>query len=254
MTRRAAATLPATPARTAGPPALVVADGTLEALKWLALGLMTVDHVNKYVFHGSVPALFAIGRLTLPLFVFVLAYNLARPSTLAKAEQVFPRLLKRLAASALVASGPFMALGGLAGGWWPLNILATFAVSAASIYLLWRGGAWRKAAAVGLVLVGGGLVEYWWPAIGMCLAAWYYCRRPSWTALAAWLLSTLALNLNGWAFGAMPLLNASMWAFAAFPLIFTATRVTLQLPRLQWAFYAYYPLHLAVLWLLTGAN
>ena len=28
-------------------PALQVSDGTIEALKWLALALMTLDHVNK---------------------------------------------------------------------------------------------------------------------------------------------------------------------------------------------------------------
>jgi hypothetical protein len=29
-----------------------------------------------------------------------------------------------------------------------------------------------------------------------------------------------------------------------------ATRVDLRLPRLRWAFYLYYPLHLGVLWLI----
>lgn len=239
---------------TSSPPAIVVSDGSLEALKWVGLVLMTIDHVNKYVLHGSVPAMFALGRLTLPLFVFVLAYNLARPSTLANASRVFPRLLLRLVGAAALASVPFVALGGLAAGWWPLNILATFGVAVAAMYLLLLGGFWRKAAAIGLVIVGGGLVEYWWPAICMCLAAWYYCRRPSWGALACALAATWALNVNGWAFGAMPLVNASVWAFAALPVIFAASRISLAVPRLKWAFYAYYPAHLAALWLLTAAH
>jgi hypothetical protein len=231
-------------------PRLALADGTVEALKWIGLLLMTIDHANKYLLHGSVPAMFAVGRLSLPLFAFVLAHNLARPGALAGAARVYPRTLARLAGAAAVATVPFTALGGLAAGWWPLNILATFAVSVAAMYLLLRGGAWRKACAIILVVMGGGLVEYWWPAIGMCLAAWYYCRRPSWTALTLWVVATLALNLNGWAFGRMPVANASMWALAAFPLIFAATRLKLRLPRMQWLFYAYFPLHLSVLWLL----
>ena len=59
-----------------------MADGTIEGLKWLALVLMTGDHVNKYLFNATLPVLFEAGRIALPLFVFVLAYNLARPGTL----------------------------------------------------------------------------------------------------------------------------------------------------------------------------
>ncbi|RYF37261.1 MAG: hypothetical protein EOO38_26620, partial [Cytophagaceae bacterium] len=33
-------------------PRLVVADGSIEALKWLGLLLMTGDHVNKYLLNG----------------------------------------------------------------------------------------------------------------------------------------------------------------------------------------------------------
>ena len=47
-------------------PALVLSSGTLEALKWLALLLMTLDHVNKHLLHASVPELSAARRLALP--------------------------------------------------------------------------------------------------------------------------------------------------------------------------------------------
>ena len=232
---------------------LVVADGTLEGLKCLGLLFMTADHVNKYVLHGSMPALFAIGRLTLPLFAFVLAYNLARPAALAAADRVFRRTLARLVGAAAVASIPFAGLGGLAGGWWPLNILATFSVAVAAMYLTVQGGAWRKAAAAAVVVAGGGFVEYWWPAIGICLAAWCYCRRASARALIAWSASTLALCINGWAFGGTPMMNASLWAMAAFPIIWGATHVRINLPRSKWVFYFYYPAHLAVLWFIASA-
>ena len=43
---------------------LVIANGTLEALKWLALLLMTGGHVNKYLFNGTLPWLFNAGRVT----------------------------------------------------------------------------------------------------------------------------------------------------------------------------------------------
>ena len=75
--------------------ALRVSDGTIEALKWIGLVVMTSDHVNKYLFNATLPGLFEAGRLCLPLFVFVLAYNLARPGTLASGAYL--RTLKRLA-------------------------------------------------------------------------------------------------------------------------------------------------------------
>ena len=39
-------------------------------------------------------------------------------------------------------------------------------------------------------------------------------------------------------------------ALASLPLLLVASRVDLPMPRLRWAFYAYYPLHLAALWLI----
>ena len=62
---------------------IVIADGTLEALKWLGIGLMTLDHMNKFLNGGQSAFIFDLGRIALPLFGFVLAYNLARPGSLA---------------------------------------------------------------------------------------------------------------------------------------------------------------------------
>ena len=44
---------------------LVLSSGTPEALKWLALLLMTLGHVNKQLLHASVPELFAAGQVKL---------------------------------------------------------------------------------------------------------------------------------------------------------------------------------------------
>ena len=86
---------------------LHVPDGTVEALKWIALALMTGDHVNKYLFNGTLPFLFEAGRLALPLFVFVLGYNLARPGAFERGA--YTRTMKRLAVFGAVASVPFIA-------------------------------------------------------------------------------------------------------------------------------------------------
>ncbi|HBO2234324.1 TPA: hypothetical protein L4G82_006185 [Pseudomonas aeruginosa] len=133
---------------------MVIADGTIEALKWLALLAMTGDHVNKYLFNGTLPYLFEAGRLALPLFVFVLAYNLARPGALERG--LYGRAMKRLLAFGLVASVPFIALGGVVGGWWPLNVMFTLLAATAMLYLVERG---RSVAPIALFVVAGGLVD-----------------------------------------------------------------------------------------------
>jgi len=230
----------APPQRQGSPlPLLRVESGTLEALKWLGLVLMTADHVNKYLLHDAIPALFAAGRLAVPLFSFVLAYNLARPSSLAKG--VYGRVARRLAIAGVLASIPFIGLGGLVWEWWPLNVMFMLLASTGVMALLERGGAPRLIVAALLFVLGGAMVEFWWPAVAMTLAAWRYTRRPTWTSLIVWVAATAALYV----------INRNVWALAALPLIFLAPQLSITMPRMRHVFYVFYPLHLLVLWIIT---
>ena len=219
-------------------PVLTLSSGTLEALKWLALILMTFDHVNKHLLHASVPELFAAGRLAMPLFGFVLGYNLARPDALA--DGAFKRTAARLAVFGSIASVPFIALGGLGWGWWPFNVMATLLVATLCAWLIEVGGWVRITLACVVFVVGGSVVEFWWPGLAACLFAWAYCRRPSWGMLVLWIASLAALYV----------INRNLWAIAALPLIFAAGQVSIKVPRIRLGFYVYYPAHLAVLWVL----
>jgi len=212
-------------------PALVVADGTLEALKWLGLALMTLDHVNKFLFAQELPLIFEAGRIAMPLFGFVLAYNLARPAARASGAQA--RTLKRLLIYGLLATPMFVLLV----GWWPLNILFTLLLSASIIHLMDRGGTLNIVIATGLFIIGGALVEFWWFAVLYCVGAWAYCRAASVGRLLFWMSATATLAI----------VNGNHWALAALPLIFLAPRLALWMPRHQRAFYLYYPVHLAAL-------
>ena len=151
-------------------------------------------------------------------------------------------------ALALAAVGLLMLHGkagaGMAGtvaGW---SFLAGTLLFSGSLYtLVLTGQRWLGAVTpIGGVafLVGGSSVEYWWPAVAFGLAVWSYTRRPSWAAAAVAVLACAAL----W------FINRNLWALAALPVLFLASRVDVRVPRLRWAFYAYYPLHLAALWLI----
>jgi hypothetical protein len=221
-------------------PRLVIPDGSLEALKWLALVLMTLDHVNKYLLHGTVPAMFNAGRIAMPLFAIVLAHNLARPGTLATGS--YRRVMKRLAITGAVSTLPFVALGGLGWGWWPLNIMFTFLVATGAIALIDTGQASKRIAAVALLLIGGLFVEFWWPALAILMATWSYTKRPNWPAVVLGLAGLASLH---W-------INHNDWAWATVPLVLLASRINPQLPKLRWVFYMFYPAHLAVIWLVRS--
>lgn len=215
-----------------------MSDGSLEALKWIALLLMTGDHVNKYLFNGTNDFLFNAGRIAMPLFVFVLAYNLARPDTLERG--VYTRTMQRLALFGVLATPAFIALGGLMSGWWPLNILFSLLALTAILRLCEQRTVGGYVAAAAVFLVAGSSIEFWWPALTFGLAVWCYCKRPSCMALTLALIALTAL----W------FVNNNLWALAVLPILLAASRFTLHIPRLRWAFYTYYPAHLATIWLI----
>lgn len=234
-------------------PEIRVSSGSLEALKWFGLVAMTGDHVNKYLFNSTLPYLFEFGRLAMPIFGFVLAYNLARPGTLGKG--IYRRVMIRLAIFGALACPSYIGMGGVLGGWWPLNILFTLLVATAMMALVdastildgsVRGSdrpaewPWMLAGAALICVAFGAVVEFWWPALAWCFFAWCFFKRPSWPALALALAGLASLYL----------VNKNWWALLTIPVIYLAGSLDLQVPRLKHVFYWYYPLHLTALWII----
>jgi hypothetical protein len=223
----------------AGRRSVQVAAGTLEALKWLALVAMTLDHVNRYLFGGRLAGWSEAGRLAMPLFGFVLAYHLAQPGALVRG--VHGRVMRRLALAGVPAALALFAMGVLRAGWWPLNVMFMLLAVTGILLLLERGGDAAHMGAAGVFLFAGAAVDFWWFGIVFCLCAWWYCKTTSRLALAAWLLAAAALYFA----------NQSHWALTAMPLVLAAPYLRLHVPRLRYLFYVYYPAHLAVLLLLA---
>lgn len=215
------------------------ADGTIEALKWLAMALMTLDHVNKYLFAHALPGAFELGRLAMPLFVFVLAYNLARPGAIESGTYI--RIMKRLAIYGLVATPFFMGLGGLIAGWLPLNIMFMLLLATATLYQARTGGKEGLFFAGLLFVFGGIFVEFWWFALAFFLASWLYCTTTSKAALGLMVLAAASLYV----------VNSNLWAVMSIPLILAAPLVSINVPRYRHVFYAYYPAHLAAILLIS---
>ena len=222
-------------------PPVELSDGAVEVMKWLGLILMTADHAQKYGLMPTVPGVYEAGRMAFPLFSIVLAYNLARAKS--HDHAVYVRVLTRLLVCGAIASIPFIALGGLGFGWWPLNCMFTLAVAVCIMYVIESRRPFWKTSAASVFIVGGAMVEFWWPGVALCVGAWLYMKQPTGGALLLWLAGTAGLTLNG-----------NGWACASFVvLVGMASLVTIEIPRASRWFYLYYPAHLAV-FLLLGAS
>lgn len=208
-----------------------MSNGSLEALKWVGLLLMLCDHVNKYLLHEASPALYALGRMVMPLFGFVLMANLARPGALEAGVDF--RVMRRLAIFGLLATPAFFQLV----GWWPLNILGTLLLVTLIVSLLELGSKAAHCTALIAFLLGGAMVEFWWPALLYCLSVRAYLRRPCGLRLVMWALATASLST----------INGNFAAMAALPLIWGAQQVEIPVPRSRWIFYAFYPAHLTLI-------
>ncbi len=224
-------------------PRLLIADGTLEALKWLALIVMALDHVNKYLYREQLPVIFEVGRSVLPIFSFVLAYNLARPN--AATNGAYRRTMQRLTLAGLLSAPIVYALNApLVSKWpgWPQNVLFMFLLGLGLPILWQKGGALRRGVAVVLFVIAGAVVEYHWFGLACFWASALFCRQPTFSNFSLWVLALLSLTA----------VNGNLWALAAVPIVLLATRVPLSLPRNKWAFYAFYPTHLLAIWVLCA--
>jgi hypothetical protein len=214
-----------------------IADGTIEALKWLAVLLMVVDHVNKYLFDGKVGWMFAAGRIVMPVFAFVLAYNLARPNAFTDGR--FKRTAKRLLIYGVIATVPYMALKGSSVYGWPLNIMFTLLVATLVLWLYEHRKPAQSIWLLPLFVFGSMLPEFWIAGTITVIAAYFYCKSPNRLHLLFWIASVTALTA----------ININFYAMLAIPLILLAPKVSINIPRFKYFFYSFYPLHFALLWI-----
>jgi len=204
-------------------------SGTIEALKWFALVCMVIDHAGKALNVELGPWAMVAGRLAFPIFALVFGYNLARPGV----DRL--RVAGRILLVACLVTPLYASLLGV----WPLNVLFTLALAALVIEALERGQGYLAAA----LLVSSLLVDYLLPGVVLVTVAYGITRR----GLIARRVAVLAFAMVGLCW-----LNGNAWALLSLPLLWAASRVDVDVPRLRWAFYLAYPLHLVVLLLLRG--
>lgn len=217
-------------------------DTLIEYLKWFALAVMTVDHINKFIFHEKYVAVFYLGRLVMPLFAFILAYNLSRRGALERGA--YGRTMGRLIGFGALAT-PFLMLSGqMSWGWYPLNIMFLLCTGVAVAYYQEKGDAISIAKATTIFMIGGALCEFWWFGLAVFLFSKKYVQNPNKENLFWLVASTASLGF----------VNNNMWALVATVVIMIAVKISkdgsLYLPQIRRhrnIFYGYYPAHLAAI-------
>lgn len=177
----------------------------------------------------------------MPLFAFILAYNLSRPGAIEGGA--YQRTMKRLALFGLMATPAYIESGFVMYNWYPLNIMLMLLVGVAVAYCLEVGGRVHIMAALAIFLIGGAITEFWFFGVAVFLTSKKYVSDPNdrnffWLLMAVG--SLYVVNGNFWALGAIAIIMLAI--------VFSHKNITLpKISRSKKLFYIYYPAHLTLL-------
>jgi hypothetical protein len=215
-------------------------NGQLEALKWIALVSMFLDHFGRHLLgYSNDTWVFAAGRIAFPLFALVLAVNLAREhGRAARAARTTRRLALWCALSvvpSILARGEPMLV----------NVFGTLALGAATCWsIAMNASLVPRVALCAAAAVASPHVEFGLAGVFLIPAIYLWCTdRQREAALLAVILLLLTGLLNA-SLGGLP---AMLGTLVSVPIAAIARRLPISAPRLQLAFYLVYPLHLSLI-------
>lgn len=217
---------------------------SLETIKYIAILLMVVDHINAYFFdgYGHENIITAITRMTFPLFVFMLTYNYLYNSKHKK------RYIQRMIITAILSQIPYMLVFQVIIGHFTTNVLFTLS---AGLIFLWSTEQKREGQTdrglIALVIAGFSIVsllffDYGIQGFLLTVAFYLYLNNPSALNIASLVIATMILNQP------TPYLFSSLGALMII-WYFRKEGRGLNLKRIPGIyFYAFYPIHLLLIW------
>lgn len=224
-------------------------------LKLIACAAMFIDHVGA-VFFPEVMLLRFVGRIAFPIFAYLLCEGMEHT----RDKTMYMRNLLLLA----LVSEPFfdLAFGGRFLEFGTQNTVFTLLLGAITIYFCEQQGSWI----FGMIgMVAGNLLQVDYGEYGVMLVVlfWYYRKLTvgvvsSLLGFAACFAAPVFMDilLNGARPEALAEMLLYCGVFLVLPLLlgYNGKRGGKNLPILlsKWGFYLFYPLHLALLFLLRG--
>lgn len=165
----------------------------MDVLKCVALAAMLVDHANDILLSPSSPILYAAGRMAMPLFALIFAFNMVKQPT--RAQELANRQWKWA-----TITQPFFAFAFHGHQpWFALNILFVFAVCSQLVAWVYprTNYCWMKSIlliaifAWPLSIASYGLAGITFVLFSVLMLA---SVTPGTTLLLVWLLSLISLN------------------------------------------------------------
>ena len=214
-------------------------DRGREFLKWIAIVTMTVDHVGL-LFFPDYPIFRILGRIAFPLFAYLLVLGM-------ESTHDMRGYLNKLLFFALISQIPYALLNDVEP-WVKLNIFFTLCLGLITVYYLDKNNL-----AFILPLVASIIIPIDYGAYGTATVLFFYLLRRNWKVGAGIfvLINLMILLFDSW---------YQPFAVLALPFIllhnskkppFNRVDERTSLSRFKkYFFYAYYPLHLLLLWAL----
>ena len=214
----------------------------IELIKYIGLLSMTLDHVGVLFFKYEV-VFRMFGRLAFPLFAFVLVYNYLYNT---KNKEAY---IKRIAIAAVLFEPIHHAVfNAYSAG---LNIFFLFALALSVIYVFElvikdKRIVIKKAIFLfvyaGIAIFASTYTEYYMSGLLLTISIYLALKKPNLFFLP--ILFLVILN------SPHPIFMAS--TLAVLPVLILSTKVDTQIYRYKYFFYAYYPLHMLALGVLSS--
>ena len=218
-----------------------------DILKIIAIITMTVDHIG-YIFPNILfcESLRLLGRLSFPLFVFLLTFNLSQ-------KDLFKKYISRLLSFALISSLTLFHFKNALNEILPLNILWSLLLGVVSIYGIDKANqsisikfikhcTYFYIAVFSLFL--STLTDYKYFGLLYILSMYAYFKSKDFVFILSSLALGYAINMH------ISTASATISTLTTLILLLPFKRNNKQKRFLKpwWLFYAYYPIHLAILY------
>lgn len=234
---------------------------TSMALHIMAMVFMLCDHLWATIVPGN-DWLTCIGRLAFPIFAFLIVEGYFHTGNLKK-------YVGRLLIFAILSELPFnLVMGGSAFYWPHQNVLWTFLIGIGLVHFnelarknghLWvRGVTCLATLALGFILGLVTFVDYHYVGVYTVLV-FYFFRGRKWRHFLGQLVLLAYLNievLSGFTYElqllghTVPFVRQGLALLALIPIWLYRGKQGPHSKALQYTYYAFYPVHLLVLWLL----
>jgi hypothetical protein len=214
-------------------------DQGRELLKWVAIVTMTVDHVGL-LFFPEYPFFRIVGRIAFPIFAYLLVLGMESTHD---TRGYFNRLLF----FALISQVPYSLMNGTEP-WVKLNIFFTLCLGLGTVYYVDK-----NSLAFILPLVASIIIPVDYGVYGTATVLFFYLLRRNWKMGAAIfvLINVVILLSDSWyqpfSVFALPLILLHDLGKPPFNWVVEQARPS---TFRKYFFYAYYPLHLLLLWAL----